>query len=81
MLPNQTMNLVTVLLRKRGSFGCSSSMEANTAARTQYPLVKLEIINQSPVSAFNQPIIKPKKSSSYVHSTEQNASRILRYFS
>lgn len=81
MLPNQTMNLVTVLLRKRGSSGCSSSMEANTAARIQYPLVKLEIINQSPVSAFNQPIIKPKKSSSYVHSTKQNLSRILRYFS
>lgn len=56
-------------------------MEANTAARIQYPSVKLEIINQSPVSAFNQPIIKPKKLSSYVHSTKQNASRILRYFS
>lgn len=52
---------------EKSQFWCSSTMEANTLAKVQYPWEKLEIINQSPVSAFNQHNIKSKKSSPCVH--------------
>lgn len=46
---------------KKSQFLCSSTMEANTLVKIQYPLGKLEFINQSPVSAFNQHDINSKK--------------------
>lgn len=52
---------------KKSQFLCSSTMEANTLVKIQYPLRKLEIITQSPVSAFNQHDINSKKSSFCVH--------------